>query len=77
LYLYTRKGIKMESLSLFVKRKRKELKLTQEDLAFNAGVGLRFVRDLEQGKESLRLDKVNDVLALFGKEVGVIDQKRG
>jgi y4mF family transcriptional regulator len=67
----------MESLSLFVKRKRKELKLTQEDLAFNAGVGLRFVRDLEQGKESLRLDKVNDVLALFGKEVGVIDQKRG
>ncbi len=77
MYLYTRKGIKMESLSLFVKRKRKELKLTQEDLAFNAGVGLRFVRDLEQGKESLRLDKVNDVLALFGKEVGVIDQKRG
>lgn len=67
----------MESISLFVKRKRKELKLTQEDLAFNAGVGLRFVRDLEQGKESLRLDKVNDVLALFGKEVGVIDQKRG
>lgn len=66
----------MESLQLFIKQKRKELKLTQEDLAFNAGVGLRFVRDLEQGKKTLRLDKVNDVLALFGKEVGVIDKIR-
>ncbi|GGH17939.1 helix-turn-helix transcriptional regulator [Sphingobacterium alkalisoli] len=66
----------MDSLRLFVKQKRKELKLTQEDLAFNAGVGLRFVRDLEQGKKTLRLDKVNDVLALFGKEVGVVDKAR-
>ncbi|MDM1484325.1 helix-turn-helix transcriptional regulator [Myroides odoratimimus] len=64
----------MDSLQLFVKQKRKELKLTQEDLALNAGVGLRFVRDLEQGKKTLRLDKVNDVLVLFGKEVGVIDK---
>ena len=63
----------MDSIRLFVKHKRKELKLTQEDLALNAGVGLRFVRDLEQGKKTLRLDKVNDVLALFGKEVGVVD----
>lgn len=66
----------MNSFRLFIKQKRKELKLTQEDLAFNAGVGLRFVRDLEQGKNTLRLDKVNDVLALFGKEVGVVDKKR-
>lgn len=66
----------MDSLREFVKQKRKELKLTQEDLAFNAGVGLRFVRDLEQGKKTLRLDKVNDVLNLFGKEVGPVDQKR-
>ncbi|WP_313266374.1 helix-turn-helix transcriptional regulator [Sphingobacterium sp.] len=66
----------MDSLRMFVKQKRKELKLTQEDLAANAGVGLRFVRDLEQGKKTLRLDKVNDILALFGKEVGVIDQIR-
>ncbi len=58
----------------FVKAKRKELKLTQEELALNAGVGLKFVRDLEQGKKTLRLDKVNDVLALFGKEVGVTDK---
>lgn len=66
----------MDSLRLFVKQKRKELKLTQKDLSLNAGVGLRFVRDLEQGKKTLRLDKVNDVLALFGKEVGVIDKIR-
>ena len=66
----------MESLRLFVKQKRKELKLTKEDLALNAGVGLRFVRDLEQGKTTLRLDKVNDVLALFGKEVGAVDKTR-
>ena len=66
----------MNLLREFVKQKRKELKLTQNDLALHAGVGLRFVRDLEQGKKSLRLDKVNDVLALFGKEVGVIDKRR-
>jgi y4mF family transcriptional regulator len=50
----------------FVKSKRRELGLTQRDLADRAGLGLRFIRDLEQGKESLRLDKVNQVLALFG-----------
>lgn len=66
----------MDSLRLFVKQKRKELKLTQEDLALNVGVGLRFVRDLEQAKKTLRIDKGNDVLALFGKEVGVIDKTR-
>lgn len=49
--------------------------LTQEELASKAGVGLRFVRDLEQGKKTLRLDKVNQVLSLFGKEVGVVDFK--
>ena len=64
----------METLRSFVKHKRKELGLTQEELASNAGVGLNFVRDLEQSKKTLRLDKVNDVLALFGKEVGVVDK---
>jgi y4mF family transcriptional regulator len=64
----------MNNLRDFVKAKRKELGLTQEDMALNAGVGLNFVRDLEQGKKTLRLDKVNDVLALFGKEVGVMDK---
>jgi len=53
-------------LSTFVKYSRNKLELTQEELALKAGVGLRFIRDLEQGKESLRLDKVNQVLRLFG-----------
>lgn len=56
----------------FVKTRREQLGLTQQELAERAGVGLRFVRDLEQGKESLRLDKVNQVLALFGHKMGPI-----
>ena len=60
------------SLSEFVKQKRKLLNLTQQDLADKAGVGLRFVRDLEQGKATLRMDKVNQVLNLFGKELGPV-----
>jgi len=59
------------SLGEFVKKKRKQLKLTQPELAEKAGVGLRFLRELENEKESLRLDKVNQVLALFGATVGV------
>ncbi len=56
-------------LSAFLKAKRKITKLTQEDLALKAGVGLRFIRDIEQGKTSLRMDKVNQVLRLFGHEL--------
>lgn len=59
-------------IALFIKEKRKSLGLTQHDLAEKAGVGLRFVREVEQGKASLRLDKVNQLLDLFGSEVGVI-----
>lgn len=66
----------MSYLNQFVKESRKKLGLTQEDLSFKAGVGLRFVRDLEQGKQTLRMDKVNQVLALFGHELGpVIEEK--
>jgi y4mF family transcriptional regulator len=60
------------SLSVFTKEKRKLLNLTQQDLADKAGVGIRFIRDLEQGKESLRMDKVNQVLNLFGQELGPV-----
>lgn len=66
----------MKNLSEFVKKRRKSLGLTQEDLSFKAGVGLRFVRDLEQGKESLRMDKVNQVLKLFGHELGPVQSER-
>jgi y4mF family transcriptional regulator len=55
-----------DKLVAFVKHRRKQLGLTQVDLADRAGVGLRFIRDLEQGKQTLRMDKVNQVLALFG-----------
>ena len=64
-------------LSQQVKALRKQYGLTQEDLAYKSGVGLRFVRDMEQGKKTLRMDKVNAVLALFGKELGVVEQERG
>lgn len=46
--------------------------LTQVELATRSGVGLRFVRDVEQGKPTLRLDKVNQVLALFGYHVEAV-----
>ena len=64
----------MVSLRAFVKSNRKHLSLTQQELALNAGVGQNFLQDLEQEKKTLPLDKVNDVLALFGNEVGVIDK---
>ncbi|QNA44348.1 helix-turn-helix transcriptional regulator [Lacibacter sediminis] len=64
------------TLSAFIKQKRDETNLTQAELAEKAGVGLRFIRDLEQGKETLRLDKVNQVLKLFGSEVGPVEMVR-
>jgi y4mF family transcriptional regulator len=60
------------NLADFVKEKRKSVRLTQPELAEKAGVGLRFIRELEQGKETLRLDKVNQVLQLFGYETGAV-----
>lgn len=60
------------TLSKYVKAMRKEHNLTQVDLSEKAGVGLRFVRELEQGKQTLRIDKVNQILNLFGSEVGVV-----
>ena len=63
-------------LSLFIKKKRKLLKMTQRDLADRAGVGLRFIRDIEQGKKSLDLEKVNQVLALFGHEMSPAPKQR-
>lgn len=66
----------MEALAAFVKRKRKQAKLTQEGLAQRAGVGLRFIRELEGEKQTLRLDKVEQVLLLFGHTVGPVPLKR-
>ncbi len=66
----------MTELVRFVKEMRKTHGLTQERLAELAGVGLRFIRDLEQGKTTLRADKVNMVLRLFGRTLGPIPMDR-
>ena len=63
---------KLNPIASFVKEKRKKLNLTQIELAEKAGVGIRFIRELEQGKETLQLNKVNQVLKLFGQEAGPI-----
>jgi len=60
------------NLNELIKTKRNAANLTQPELAEKAGVGLRFVRELEQGKETLRLDKVNQVLQLFGFQIGAV-----
>ena len=58
----------MNTISQFIKQKRKEAGPTQEEFAIRSGLGLRFVRELEQGKETVRMDKVNQALAMFGME---------
>lgn len=66
----------LNDISVHIKMKRKQNKLTQPEFALKAGVGLRFVRDLEQGKNTLRMDKVNDVLRLFGETLGPVAMNR-
>ena len=58
----------MNTIAEFVKQKRREAGLTQTEFAMRSGLGLRFVRDLEQGKETVRMDKVNQSLAMFSME---------
>ena len=65
---------KHATLSEYVKMQRKKSSLTQVELSKKAGVGLRFIRELEQGKKTLRMDKVNQVLFLFNSELGAVPQ---
>ena len=58
----------MNRIGNYIKEERKKAGLTQEEFALRSGLGLRFVRELEQGKETVRLDKVNQALAMFGCE---------
>lgn len=58
----------MNKIAMFIKESRKAAGLTQVEFAMRSGLGLRFVRDLEQGKETVRMDKVNAALAMFGME---------
>lgn len=64
------------TLSKYVKTMRKQYNLTQMELSEKSGVGLRFVRELEQGKQTLRLNKVNQILNLFGHEVGAVPMNK-
>ena len=58
----------VNKIALFVRESRKAAGLTQEEFAVRSGLGLRFVRELEQGKPTVRMDKVNIALAMFGME---------
>ncbi len=61
--------IVMNRIAEFVKENRKAAGLTQEQFAIRSGLGLRFIRELEQGKETVRMDKVNAALGMFDMEV--------
>ena len=58
----------MSPIAKFIKENRKAAGLTQEEFAIRSGLGLRFVRELEQGKETVRMDKVNAALAMFNMQ---------
>ena len=60
------------SLPTFVRLKRKSLKMTQKEMSEKSGVGIRFIRELERGKKTLKMDKINQVLDLFGFELGPV-----
>ena len=66
----------MAAIGEFVRKRRKLAALTQKELAEIAGVGTRFISDLERGKQTIRLSEVDQVLAVFGKSIGVIDRPR-
>jgi len=65
----------MDSISNFVKTKRKQAGLTQEEFALKTGVGLTVIRKIEQGKENLSLSKINQVLLMFGHKMGPVIAK--
>ena len=67
---------KHTALNTFVRMKRKSLKMTQLEMSEKSGVGLRFIRELERGKETLKMDKVNQVLNLFGYQLGAVASER-
>lgn len=66
----------MKRCSIFVKEMRRQYGLTQRQLAEKAGVGLRFLRELESDKPTLRMDKVNMVLEMFNAELGVVQKEK-
>ena len=69
--MYINCEMKNDSISKKIKQIRKEAGLTQKELAYRVGVGLRFLRELEQGKPTVRMDKVLEVLDFLGYHIGV------
>jgi y4mF family transcriptional regulator len=65
----------METLAAFVKQKRKEANMTQEEFALRSGVALTVIRKIEQGKGNLNLEKANQVLKMFGHELAPVSHK--
>lgn len=65
----------MKGLADFVKQRRKEVNLTQEEFSERAGVALTVIRKIEQGKTNLNMEKVNLVLSMFGHELAPVDRK--
>ena len=65
----------MKKLADFVKKRRKEVNLTQEEFAERAGVALTVLRKIEQGKTNMNIDKVNLVLSMFGHELAPVSSK--
>lgn len=55
-------------LGQWIRKQRKAQRLTQLELAATAGVGIRFIRELEQGKESCHLGKTLAVIQMLGAE---------
>jgi|APGre2960657468_1045069.scaffolds.fasta_scaffold33764_1 y4mF family transcriptional regulator len=75
----TKEAIKADlpPISLFVRNRREELGYTQEELAFRSGLSVRFLKEFERGKKTVRLDKVNDLLEFLGASLEVKIRKRG
>ena len=65
-----------QQIGEFVRSRRQAARMTQQELGELAGVGTRFISDLERGKPTVRIDVVNKVLAVFGKVLGVADAPR-
>jgi y4mF family transcriptional regulator len=65
----------MNTIGMFIREQRKQAGLTQEEFALRSGLGLRFIRELEQGKQTVRLDKVNQALMMFGHVAGSVPLK--
>lgn len=66
----------MNPIAKFIKERRKAAGYTQEEFALRSGLGLRFIRDLEQGKPTVRMDKVNVALGMFNMQAGPIEKER-